>query len=156
MKKEMNLRAAAYCMYMMVGSFFHHTRCVTPILEENCHLYYKEMRTDDQYALEEKCGKYLVSKVFDDPDCEETAVEAAKFPAEYQEEPVEMSFHFYDNANAEIRVRNEHFLLRFMIRKEKDKGLRFKVIRMDRKQPAGKAKKPAKTAEKKQNLRKAA
>ena len=51
-------KAMEYIMYMMVGSYFKDVKCASHTLEKKLFLYYKDIKVDAQYSLEEKCINY--------------------------------------------------------------------------------------------------
>lgn len=120
MINETHFRAMIYCMYMMAGSYFRKTKCANPILEEKCRLQYLEMRTDDQYAMENKCENYLKNQVF------------AKLPKGMQDSEVSMELYLYNEKQSEIRVVGDGFILRLLLTAGKGKNVHFEAHRLDK------------------------
>lgn len=52
-------KALDYCMYMILSSYFEKTVLKSPIQEKNLLLHYKDLKSQDQIDLEDKCIKYL-------------------------------------------------------------------------------------------------
>ena len=52
--KPDSLKADAYIIYMMVGSYFASCKCDNAILEKRLFLNYKDLSLNKQYAREEK------------------------------------------------------------------------------------------------------
>lgn len=52
--KPDSLKADAYIMYMMMGSYFKQCKCDNAILEKRLFLNYKDLSLNKQYAREEK------------------------------------------------------------------------------------------------------
>jgi hypothetical protein len=58
-----NQRAWDYIMYMMLGSYFKKTNCLTTFWEQKLSLNYSAMKKQDQYAAEDKCIKAIEEEV---------------------------------------------------------------------------------------------
>lgn len=69
-----NQRAWDYIMYMMLGSYFKKTNCITPFWEQKLSLNYSAMKKQDQYAAEDKCIKVIEEEVL--PNLPEEFVES--------------------------------------------------------------------------------
>lgn len=52
--KPDSLKADAYIIYMMLGSYFNDCKCDNTILEKRLFLNYKDLSLNKQYAREEK------------------------------------------------------------------------------------------------------
>lgn len=52
--KPDSLKADAYIIYMMMGSYFKECKCDNAILEKRLFLNYKDLSLNKQYAREEK------------------------------------------------------------------------------------------------------
>jgi hypothetical protein len=58
-----NQRAWDYIMYMMLGSYFKKTNCLTTFWEQKLSLNYSAMKKQDQYAAEDKCIKVIEEEI---------------------------------------------------------------------------------------------
>ena len=48
-----NQKALEYAMYMMIGSYFEKTECISPIYEKSLQLYYTDVKYREQYRMED-------------------------------------------------------------------------------------------------------
>lgn len=55
--------AIAYVIYMIVGSYFKKTVCKSTMKEKQLKVVYGETKRDTQIKLEERCIKYVESKL---------------------------------------------------------------------------------------------
>lgn len=52
-----------YGMYMMLASYFAKCTCRTRLLEERLNLFYKDLRENKQYEVEEACERAIEKKI---------------------------------------------------------------------------------------------
>lgn len=55
--------AIAYAIYMIVGSYFKKTVCLSVIKERQLKVIYGETKKDTQLKMEERCIKYVDSRI---------------------------------------------------------------------------------------------
>lgn len=58
-----NQKALEYAAYMMIGSYFKKTKCISPVTEKKMRIQYVEQKLDNQLFLENICIKYAESKL---------------------------------------------------------------------------------------------
>lgn len=100
MTMEDKIRAQAYCMYMIAGSYFKKCECSTPGMEAKCMLQYRELGDKRQIDGENK-SIHLMEKVI-----------LPKLPKELMEEKVTASF-VPNGETLVLRIRSKHLLLTF-------------------------------------------
>lgn len=83
--------ALAYVIYMIVGSYFTKTKCISRYMERKLYLYYKEIGVNTQYIIEENCIKFA-EKVL-----------RKKLPVEIWEEEVKVQFPTVLDENQYVR-----------------------------------------------------
>jgi len=54
-----NQTAFAYSIYMMLGSYFDKTKCLTPLQEKKMRVQYLEQKLTSQYQMEETCIRLI-------------------------------------------------------------------------------------------------
>lgn len=59
MKKNSKQLAVSYVVYMMVGSYFYNTKCRNSMEEKRLFMYYAEMKSKEQIAVETKVIKMV-------------------------------------------------------------------------------------------------
>lgn len=59
-------KAMDYIVYMIVGSYFDGMECMNKKVEKKLFLFYKDIRTKRQYAMEEKCIRYVEHYIMKD------------------------------------------------------------------------------------------
>ncbi len=92
-------KAFDYCMYMIFSSYFKETTLKSPIQEKNLLLHYKDLRPQDQFAMEDQCIRYM-DKVQE------------KIPSKVWEQPMEV--HLLgrsEQPNTEIRFESEPYII---------------------------------------------
>lgn len=85
-----NQRAWDYIMYMMLGSYFKKTNCLTPFWEQKLSLNYSAMKKQDQYAAEDKCIKVIENEILDN------------LPEEFLESCVDIKLVIDDNTDLTV------------------------------------------------------
>ena len=98
-KQMSKQKAFEYCMYMILSSYFSTIILKSPLQEKNLLLHYKDLKPQEQFALEEQCIRYF-DKIQN------------KIPAGVWEEPMEV--HLLgkkDRTNTELRFESEPYII---------------------------------------------
>lgn len=105
MKTKMNFTsdqtAYEYAIYMIAGSYFPKTKCISPLQEKKMRLQYCEQKVTNQYKMEENCIAYI----------ENTLLQ--KMPKALWKQNMEAQFLVdQETGLTEIRFKSEHYILR--------------------------------------------
>ncbi len=98
-KQASRQKSFDYCMYMIFSSYFEKVTLKTPYQEKKLLLYYKELKQQDQYQMEDQCIQYI-EKVKE------------KIPAEVWKQPMEVRLVGYNNQDyTELRFESEPYII---------------------------------------------
>jgi len=53
-----NQKALEYAAYMIIGSYFKKTKCISSVTEKKMRIQYVEQKLDNQYQMEDLCIRY--------------------------------------------------------------------------------------------------
>ena len=96
-----NQTAFEYAIYMIVGSYFKKTSCISPLQERSMRLQYCEQKLENQYRMEDVCIRYVEQELL------------SKLPESFWNR--EMQVHFVKECSegiSEIRFTSDNCILR--------------------------------------------
>lgn len=111
-------KAMEYVVYMMVGSYFKKSSCISKWMEGRAFIEYKEMNVNKQLVMEEMSINF-VEKVL-----------LKELPQDVWQKEMRVKFNSYEDGSSEIRFTGGEYLIRiFTLYKGKKTEFEYRIYK---------------------------